>query len=1420
MKRPSPSTAFGALWPNFGSLLVALVLSTGLDVPAHATIVFDGFANALDGGGGNVGADWSSDWGPDYRAFPSGNGNYGGTTTPTTWPDGSFHSNESLTIEVQKLPSPGDATYLRATAVYDIGPSGPVSPDVVHRYRIENIVYNPLCCFGLSVGGTLDGSFAFSGVSAASPLYWAATWQIEFVNPGSTTNNINSNEIAILGRNSDLLRLSAGPLPPSQTMFGAATGSTTSSRIVFMAVSGLGGTGILAESRITLSLQIKFAELSFPLPGDYNQNGTVDAADYIVWRKSEGQTGAGLAADGDGNGVINDDDYGVWRAHFGQTPGSGANVGLPGNAAVPEPASFLLAVIALAAARVICSGREASRARPQHPFVLSRYLFLIATAIFVVCLAPPAHAVLKLWNTTSTDYWHVGPWVPAGPPTASDSALFDLTATWATKFNAVTGDPTINDLLIGSGNVTFQSEGGTRTLHVTGTGGSRSASVSPGTLTLGVFGGPMVLDIGGNVNVNGGGTLNVLADSDVTAAGNLNVGTTGSGTVTVSGTGSTMTQSPTFGTLTVGAATGGAGTLNVQSGGTFTTNGSTIVNPTGTIAVTGSFFSFSDFHANGNVSLSGGLNLLSGGTFSANGTTFVTPTGTIAISGDILSSSIFNANGDVVLNGGQLTENDHGGINLASGKTLTVQNGGDAIFQGGYYLNAPATVNVAGAGSTFSASDTFSASGAHIFGSGAQVNVTNGGALSATGSISIGNSSSTTSLVVDGAGSVVSSSVFYVGTFGGMGTATFRNGSTGNLGSTIVASTSTSSADGTLNVESGAVLSTTDLNIGAQGSAATGTVTVTGPGSILAQGGSSALTIGSGSTSVGTLTVADGGAFTSGTGNVTLNATGSLNINGGSVALNGPIVRNGGTINFNSGSLSFIGHLTVGAGGLLGSDLTLNSNRTLALVGITTIDPFHTLTLDGGTLYTDALVVNGTFDFQRGVLGITSAFGFVIGAGGSLGSNITLHEGQTLNVTYQTAIDVGALLVVESGAKFTSGSIANSGDLVLDGLAATATAPTVSNAGLIRGEGRIVGSLINTTAGEIRAEAGKRIKLQGANSANAGIINLQGGTAEFTQALTNGPTGQITGRGTLSVGGAGLTNQGHVALSSGITDVFGDVVNNTGDAARGITVSGNADVTFWDDVNNDAGSLFRVSAGSSATFFGTYSGAGASGTGSVYLEADVTPGASPATASFGGDASLGDQANLVIELGGPTPGSQFDQLQAAGLLSLGGELDVLLINGFTPSAGQSFDILGWGSLSGTFETLNLPALSADLMWNAARLYTSGVLSVGLAGDYNLNGIVDTADYVVWRNSVGHTGAGLAADGDASGTIDAGDYSVWRSHFGQTAGSGSGATGSAGTAAQRWSAPTIPEPASLVFLLLAAVGLLFISRSRTAAKNRC
>jgi hypothetical protein len=64
-------------------------------------------------------------------------------------------------------------------------------------------------------------------------------------------------------------------------------------------------------------------------------------------------------------------------------------------------------------------------------------------------------------------------------------------------------------------------------------------------------------------------------------------------------------------------------------------------------------------------------------------------------------------------------------------------------------------------------------------------------------------------------------------------------------------------------------------------------------------------------------------------------------------------------------------------------------------------------------------------------------------------------------------------------------------------------------------------------------------------------------------------------------------------------------------------------------------------------------------------------------------------------------------------------------------------------------------------------------SPALLGDYNGNNVVDAADYVLWRHTVGDNVSRpfVGADGDGSGVVDAPDYGVWRSHFGMSAASG-------------------------------------------------
>lgn len=110
-----------------------------------------------------------------------------------------------------------------------------------------------------------------------------------------------------------------------------------------------------ATINLTLTGQIYATYLIPSSNGDYNQNGTVDAADYAVWRDTMGQAGVGLAADGNGNNQIDSGDFNVWRSKFGQMLlGSGSGGEWSHALAVPEPLSLILLGAGALFSRVRC----------------------------------------------------------------------------------------------------------------------------------------------------------------------------------------------------------------------------------------------------------------------------------------------------------------------------------------------------------------------------------------------------------------------------------------------------------------------------------------------------------------------------------------------------------------------------------------------------------------------------------------------------------------------------------------------------------------------------------------------------------------------------------------------------------------------------------------------------------------------------------------------------------------------------------------------------------------------------------------------------------------------------------------------------------------------------------------------------------
>jgi hypothetical protein len=185
------------------------------------------------------------------------------------------------------------------------------------------------------------------------------------------------------------------------------------------------------------------------------------------------------------------------------------------------------------------------------------------------------------------------------------------------------------------------------------------------------------------------------------------------------------------------------------------------------------------------------------------------------------------------------------------------------------------------------------------------------------------------------------------------------------------------------------------------------------------------------------------------------------------------------------------------------------------------------------------------------------------------------------------------------------------------------------------------------------------------------------------------------------------------------------------------------------------------------------------------LSGRIEPGAPVGTLTIDGDLSQQSGGTLAIDLGG-TLASQYDRLAVGRLAFLDGTLEVSLVDLggglFTPSVGNSFTILtAADGIEGTFEQLLLPG---GFQWNVAYNANNVVLSVtglGLAGDFNHDSRVDSADYVTWREGLG--------------TIyNQGHYNEWRANFGATSGTANSAPATA----------AVPEPESWSLVTLGAV----------------
>ena len=640
---------------------------------------------------------------------------------------------------------------------------------------------------------------------------------------------------------------------------------------------------------------------------------------------------------------------------------------------------------------------------------------------------------------------------------------------------------------------------------------------------------------------------------------------------------------------------------------------------------------------------------------------------------------------------------------------------------------------------------------------------------------------------MDGSGSTLAlnnaSAIDSVGAGGGAGTLTFQSSSTGNSISGVlgIADDAVANSNGTVNITGGSAVSLggnltlTTQNMTGQSAS----LVISGTGSSLTQSGASSITIGSATNGAANLQIGiptSGGTLTTGTGTLTINKTGSLYVGDftgmfmGTLNANGDITVNGGQflsrtgLNWatgktmtieNAGNVTFSTSYTTVANATYNisdanSSLTMTtSNFTLgngANVNVSAGGGISALGFSIANGSAGSLIVDGTDSYASGTGGFltwgsnggAATITFSNGAAGNF------HRTMGLTMTSlagSTTAGTTAHVTVESGATFTTNnlSVASAG-----GATTSATLDVTGAGSAVTVDSMIVGS--TTGAAVVNVLTGGMLTVTGLSGNGAtlldqtGEIVINGGTLNTFKLFNNGGTLNFI-RGTL-----------------GITGTSGLTIGSTGPLGNDVTLASGQTVNITNATTIDDGASLTLNAGSFNS----------------------------------GSVTLNSTSTLAIGLEGTDRDGQYGALTASGQLALDGSL-VVSLNNFTPSAGQSFDILDFASLSGAFATLNLPALTGSLQWDTSQLYVTGLLSAVFPGDYNHDGTVDAADYVVWRKT---------------GINGQQGYDTWRANFGVTAGSGA-----ALPSANPLSA-AVPEPATFMLLVFATAGW-YLRRRRAA-----
>ncbi len=660
------------------------------------------------------------------------------------------------------------------------------------------------------------------------------------------------------------------------------------------------------------------------------------------------------------------------------------------------------------------------------------------------------------------------------------------------------------------------------------------------------------------------------------------------------------------------------------------------------------------------------------------------------------SSTIGSSTGDLILNGAL---GGSGALSIAGPGIVELQGTGANAFSGGVTVKGGTLRAAKTAGVAAIASDATVNSGATLeldadnqIADSAAVTVDSGGAFTLNGfADTIGSLAGVGSVTV-GTLTVGSdnSSTTFSGTIAGSGTLT-------KVGTGTLALTNADSYTGTTTVSAGTLRIT---NATALGSSAAGTTVQSGATLALAGG----ITVAEPLTLNGT-GVGGGGALQNGdtaantwSGPVTLagataigGSSGTLTISAaiGEVPNAGVLTKVGAGTLALTGANTYTGSTTVTAGTLrLGNSSALGSNQaanttvqngaTLALAGgLRVLRGQGALNLAGagvggvGALVNTAdvntwvgpvvagtpnasigvsagsLTIDGGADPPLGISSVLTKLGpgllRVQGTGGSppaVGTTLRVSAG-TLDTRTETVLPDGGKTIVDAGA-----ALAVNGIIVTHNLDLTLGGSGVDGGGALQSTDPLLASLKNSLSG--------RFTLQGDTT-----IGGNGGPLEF-----NGPIGSASGTPVT------LTKTGPNTVTFDGANTYGSTVVSGGTLVVNGSQSGGA-ITLSGGLLGGTGSTGAVTATSG-------------------LLAPGLPSGTIVGVLNTGNLALGGSSILAVDLNGTTAGTQYDQVNVSGGVTLSGQAQLSVSLGFAPLVGTLFTIIandGADAVSGTFAGL-------------------------------------------------------------------------------------------------------------------------------------